>query len=424
MRDLNCIFILLLLLSGTINAQTIRAIHMNPPATGDDGHEYIEITHTPNTALTGITFVAIDGDGNAAGLLDIGLDLSGYSTGSNGLLLIRDAATNLAPAPDPSTSTVVFNFIPDIENGTATYLLVTGFSGTIGADYDPGNDGVLNSPPWSSVIDAVSCTDGGPDDDQYADDFGFPNLPDISGSEFDALVNYNGVWYAVDTDGTSVNPGPYLVQDIWDASGTPDAGLAGYYLAPGWTDNPLTASLLPVNLQSFRAFANAPNSVLILFSTASEQNNDRFEIERSRDGRVFERIGEVRGAGEAQTRRDYTFSDRNPLNGLNYYRLLQVDFDGRATFSPIVAVWFGKIAEITVFPSPATDLLQIKWAEAGEETVAWKVFDNNGRLLKAGAAPVENGKVLEVDISRLPAGIYTLRLANNNFSGVKRFIKN
>src|SRR5688572_30144924 len=88
---------------------TLSELFYNPPAT-DQSQEGVEIRGPASTALTGWYFLAIEGDGTASGMVDIVQDLSAYSTGTNGLLLIRDDGTAvISPAPDPATSVVVFN---------------------------------------------------------------------------------------------------------------------------------------------------------------------------------------------------------------------------------------------------------------------------------------------------------------------------
>src|SRR5690606_28516311 len=83
----------------------------------------------------------------------------------------------------------------------------------------------------------------------------------------------------------------------------------------------------------------------LTWATASEYNNDRFEIERSTNGLNWSQIGSVSGMGTTQQRHEYLFTDEYPENGENYYRLKQVDFDDKYEYSPIRLVTFG--SEIT-----------------------------------------------------------------------------
>ncbi|MEH0157251.1 hypothetical protein V6R21_24270 [Limibacter armeniacum] len=97
------------------------------------------------------------------------------------------------------------------------------------------------------------------------------------------------------------------------------------------------AAILPVELIFFSANFTV-DGILLKWATASEVNNDFFEVERSADGANFEVIGKVEGNGNTQYRIDYEFNDRFPLGGVSYYRLRQQDFNSDFEYSPIVKV--------------------------------------------------------------------------------------
>src|SRR5207342_1163490 len=80
------------------------------------------------------------------------------------------------------------------------------------------------------------------------------------------------------------------------------------------------------------------NDVKLDWSTASETNNRGFEIERSIDGRNWIKVGYVPGAGNSGILRDYSFTDKNLLKGRYLYRLKQIDFDGRPSYSAIINI--------------------------------------------------------------------------------------
>lgn len=145
----------------------------------DDGQESIEIRGPANAALTGYSFLVIEGDGSGAGVVDLVIDLSSYSTGSNGLLLIRDSFTALLPPPAAATNVVLFNPSPDIENGTGNFVLGFGTAPALSSDLDADNDGVLDAGiPGFTTVDAVAGTDGGSGDRMYAAQLGGTNFPD------------------------------------------------------------------------------------------------------------------------------------------------------------------------------------------------------------------------------------------------------
>jgi len=98
-------------------------------------------------------------------------------------------------------------------------------------------------------------------------------------------------------------------------------------------------NVLPIELLRFDARAVDNSSVLLTWSTASETNNDFFTLERSIDAQDWKNIGEVQGAGNSNVELHYTFYDRNPRQGLAYYRLRQTDFDGSSELSEVKSVY-------------------------------------------------------------------------------------
>ncbi|MBC8143457.1 MAG: hypothetical protein H7Y38_18670 [Armatimonadetes bacterium] len=202
----------------------------------DNGFEYIELlSATPNTALTGLTLVILEGENVPAGTIDQAISLSSFTTGSNGLLLLRDSVNTAAS--DPNTNVVTADFSPDIENGANTYLIVSGFTGTVGTDYDTNADGVLDSTPWSSVISGIGYIDnssGSGGTDYVYDLPGVEVIGPRTGSPNgggvvlpNAFARIGGVGYVFRVIGTP--PGPYTV----NPAATSGAGAIGYTLTPG-----------------------------------------------------------------------------------------------------------------------------------------------------------------------------------------------
>lgn len=95
--------------------------------------------------------------------------------------------------------------------------------------------------------------------------------------------------------------------------------------------------VLPIELIFLSASEENNGAVTLNWATASEENNDYFEIQRSADGKIFETIGSVDGFGNSLSRIDYSFTDENPLAGKTTYRLKQVDFDGKYEFFTVSA---------------------------------------------------------------------------------------
>ncbi len=165
---------------------------------------------------------------------------------------------------------------------------------------------------------------------------------------------------------------------------------------------------LPVHLLSFNA-VKKDQKVVLTWETAQEQNSDRFEIERSSGGTVFSTIGTVRSAGNTNTPASYSFTDSHPMNGINYYRLKQIDFDGKFMFSKTIPISFSNLEKMIVSPNPASDQLTIK-LPPGHGFTAISIVDASGKLvLQKNIAPLSSNCL--VDIYSLPKGWYTLKLS-------------
>jgi hypothetical protein len=111
---------------------------------------------------------------------------------------------------------------------------------------------------------------------------------------------------------------------------------------------------LPVTLISFTAKA-LENAIELKWVTETEINNDYFEIEQSKDGRVFSPVGKVTGAGNSKTVQNYSFVDKQPYQGISYYRLKQVDFDKHFEYSSTLSVEYNGTTDnfnVLIYPNP------------------------------------------------------------------------
>jgi hypothetical protein len=169
---------------------------------------------------------------------------------------------------------------------------------------------------------------------------------------------------------------------------------------------------LPVELLSFNASSPDNKTVLTEWISASETNNDFFTIERSHDAMSFEAVGQVKGAGNSNTGLAYSFVDDHPLSGISYYRLRQTDFDGKFSFSGIVAVALGDGDNpgFTIFPNPASTVLNCMLA-AAEGTMTISITDIAGKILISNEIDPHKEPYLQTfDISGLSAGFYFVKL--------------
>jgi hypothetical protein len=175
-----------------------------------------------------------------------------------------------------------------------------------------------------------------------------------------------------------------------------------------WTLGSLSAPL-PVELLEFTA-ARQGADVQLSWHTASEQNSERFEVERSADGRSFERITTVAAQGSSTSPTAYSYLDHSPIHPFThslFYRLRQVDTDGSASYSPVRAVTFphSAIQPFTLYPNPAHDAVTVTGLQAGQLI---EVFDALGRALLTATADA-SGSARLVLPTGLAAGVYLVR---------------
>lgn len=115
------------------------------------------------------------------------------------------------------------------------------------------------------------------------------------------------------------------------------------------------SAVLPVNLMSFSGLNNC-QQIVLSWTTATEVDNAFFTIERSLDGRLFTPIGNVTGAGNSSTHRNYIFTDESVYGSMVYYRLKQIDHDGKMTLLSTIAVHHTCHQEegscLTIHPNP------------------------------------------------------------------------
>lgn len=162
---------------------------------------------------------------------------------------------------------------------------------------------------------------------------------------------------------------------------------------------------LPIELSSFEVILN-PNP-LIHWTTRSELNTEFFVIERSRDGEFFTEIVVVRGNGTTNKQNEYTYSDRTAYQGINYYRLKQIDFDGMVITYPVKAVLVHK-DEISVYPNLFTDKIKVN-LPLSNHISQWIMIDVFGKKYSEGT--INQGfQSDEIRLDQLPPGTYFLSI--------------
>jgi hypothetical protein len=186
-----------------------------------------------------------------------------------------------------------------------------------------------------------------------------------------------------------------------------------------------TTEALPVELTSFVGTAKG-NSVELVWRTASELNNDRFEVERSRDNITFTKIGFVRGSGTTTEAKEYRFVDEG-VSGLLYYRLKQVDFDGAFAYSPVVEVRVAPPTEFALeqnYPNPFNPTTTIRYQLPVTSDVKLEVYDVLGKKVATLVSGRQEAGIYTytLNASTLSSGVYFYRLQAGRFVETKKMM--
>lgn len=172
-------------------------------------------------------------------------------------------------------------------------------------------------------------------------------------------------------------------------------------------------AVLPVQWLSFTAVLQK-DKVVLNWKVAMEQNNAAFFVERSSNGIQWNRISTVPASGNIQGEAVYRAEDLNPLYGVNFYRIKQIDRDGKETVSIVRNIFFGKtIPEFVVYPNPVNSgVLHYTLLNAGNNSkLHLQLFDAGGRLVKTIFTLTGSG---HFSINGLPQGMYIIRMTDDN----------
>ncbi len=162
---------------------------------------------------------------------------------------------------------------------------------------------------------------------------------------------------------------------------------------------------LPVEMSTPLQARLQNQTAILTWRTETETNNTGFEIQKSRDGIQWERIGWQAGQGSTYTPHAYTYIDENPFSNTSYYRLKQVDFDGNSAYSNIATLEYNR-PTVNIFPNPVKDKLYINTDEQTIDNVL--IFDTMGRQINAQLT----GNI--IDVSSLAEGLYTIKVIIND----------
>ena len=267
-------------------------------------------------------------------------------------------------------------------------------------------------------------------------------IEDFLPGEMDYLILtdypvYQGRWYLwLDDFQTG--------QELWVTDGT-SLGTVNYDIAPGppssypratvgftpfvfsadggtnagnelWS---IQLSPLPVAGLDFNA-RKQNNTALLSWRTLNEINNRGFEIQRSNNGIRFDSIGFVLSRSISGNGTSYQFTDDRPLNGKNYYRLKQIDFDGSVKYSEIRWVDFDAGIPVKIYPNPATDVLNV-YIGYNLDNAEMFIYSVSGQLIKKQS--ISGNGTIAIPIKELSKGVYSVEIKDPLHSVKMVFVK-
>lgn len=182
------------------------------------------------------------------------------------------------------------------------------------------------------------------------------------------------------------------------------------YLAKfNFNSTPLSVSLLDFNGKKFN------DQHLLQWTTSSEQHNHFFNLQHSQDAKQFTTIGKVYSKalnGNSSYTINYEFKNENPKQGSNYYRLEQVDIDGKNSYSEVIALQQSSVHEISIYPNPVKDQLFIN---TNQKNLHYQIENSAGQLMDSGLLPESKTLSLQYYLQ----GIYFIRLDDQVFKFIK-----
>lgn len=216
-----------------------------------------------------------------------------------------------------------------------------------------------------------------------------------------------------------------VIADFSNATITPTGTLI-YGQAEDFTVT-IIAAPLAVVWRSISANLNTKQNIEVRWSTEIEENSNLFEIEKSKDGNNFYKIGSVNATGQSTRPSHYSFEDMDNVSGYNYYRIKQIDIDGKSTYSSIATeVVKSNELSIVIFPNPTNGYLNINIVglSINDNEISYVITDINGQIIMQEFMNVNQRNIkFTKDLSQLHKGMYFVQLKVNNEFTIQKIVK-
>ncbi len=408
--------------SGTTEAATASA--ETPPNTAPDGtNDDVWYSFVATAANHGIALSNLNGTSS-----DMAMAIYSGSCGS--LVLIQDS--------DPETM-----YVSNLTPGQTYYIRVWTYSDQADGygSFDicvntltaPANDECATATPINGTSGMVLGSNIVSSESQ---------IPASCNSS--SATASSDVWYSVTADFTgdinieldqsnldavmetfSGTCGNLTQLDCTDGSNLTIAATAGttYYVrVDGWNNQQgifgiqVTGTGLPVSMSQLKGNLSAEGNALLTWDTYNEKNSKGFEVQRSDDGRRFDKAAFVTTAapgGNSSTTLNYSYTDRDMLNGTVYYRLLQVDEDGKRTYSNIVSVTAkdGTAFFLQASPNPVSHSLKLRTTGTVGVNATISISDLSGKTI--AVMPLTTAG-MQIDMSAYARGLYFIKYTDTD----------
>jgi hypothetical protein len=377
------------------------------------------VVNVINTVSPGLTFTDYfnSGVGNAAALANNGQDIFIGGSGSTIDSVYATGMINVSAAQ--ATGDYFFALLPDNSNTNFIgRVFIKSTPGGFLMGLSKGSGGTL----YGSTVLSLNTT--------YA--FALKYAFRTSTTTDDEVTLYVFTTSMPTTDPTTVEVGPI--------TGTNDApNISRMVLRQGSAANaatlvvdglrvgrPWSGNFLPVKYTSFTATKQATSN-LLKWSTASESNNSHFEVQRSVDGKSFETITRVKGNGTTNKVHAYTYQDvAAPVAKTVYYRLKQVDFDGKSELSKTVSVVNIQAQNgiNATLPNPFANELSIGVQATTSGVAQIELMDMIGKLHHSSTEALTAGaNTIDINTTNVPDGIYFVRVSLNGETFTRKVVK-
>ena len=198
--------------------------------------------------------------------------------------------------------------------------------------------------------------------------------------------------------------------------------------APGMVGTFTVSAPTPVKMSNMTGRLDAQGRATLAWTTYAEEQNKGFEVQRSADGFSFSQVGQIPSqapGGNSAEKHDYQFTDPAPVAERAFYRLRQVDLDGKGSYSNVVflAVKGENDLQLHLHPNPVKDKLNIHIAGKIGKNASIDLIDIHGKVLQTKIPDPDNTQMTVFDMSKMQPGTYLIQYKDDNQDMTKKVTK-